>query len=1000
MARSGPGSKQRRTVCSLPTFAPFLPGGTTQSSALENGPGTSNLGERLVGAEVEEGTSESHKRERVTDGEEDDGGAFSRRRGLKRRRIMLISDDEEVEGSSGEEKGGVSSTRREGEVVGEMNVEEDGEEKVDVRSRGAEEVDARATTTGKRIRRKKRSREHQQHRRSKQQRGAKVDQGEEEGNGGDVDDGGEIDSSMMSPSANGTGANAGGGCNGSSSSGKERKRKSKKRRSRVGGEVVGSAKRIAGKKSTTTAAAGATRGSSSSSGSGSITEETLVAKHWKPKARVVKVKICGFQRMCIKVEYRPGVFKRFFPHKVGMKAAKEMAKECVKKARELVKAGAIGQRCAICQGALKNAKTIAKLEECGHQYHRKCLMQWVEKQNTCPNCRVRIQKLDGKVVENRDLRVDLGGAFPAPQYENLLCQICNLGDRPDSFLICDMCDASGCHMECLGLLSVPEGEWFCPWCVENELQLVQSQRDPRISTFLHLEGVDLLKDLRMHGRELVRQACEQQEPASSASPPVSCERVCWNVQPGEESLSHWMEIHEIEYAGWQWQGTGGNPLFQVWFSDDDFFDAALRDLEQAMLPHRGFPVMALTAEFTDDDGSSDEGSDDDDDDVDDDEDDDDSLDDDDDGLFTFYPNFDEDEEEEGEEDDSDGDCPVFLDDLVLRDPDSHTNGTSEEDSQDKTSGEDEEDDVDYEPPGSQQVDGEDDDSMSKDEEGCDSFEEWESSDSDETESEEDFDSSGSEESPSSDDGVDCLDMPGHWSSDDSRDGDHDGEDDEDVDYEPPLDPDVVGGSAAAAAGAGAGAVPRPVRGTADSANIAAAVQRIHRFHSHHADLIREIQRATSPDLRGRTILRGRNVFDEGLSDGIGLRGRNLRQGGLLSDAPSMWGFGAPGLFEFLWRSRRRLVRSSNWEEERRRESSTEQAHVRTGFSTKHLERNRFFHECRSTARFRGWSITTSGMMRLPVGVHAESVLKQNANARIVGRGLVFFGESPAPFGLR
>ena len=51
--------------------------------------------------------------------------------------------------------------------------------------------------------------------------------------------------------------------------------------------------------------------------------------------------------------------------------------------------------------------------------------------------------------------------------ESLTGLDCVLGDATRARLaICDVCDR-GYHMTCLTppLLDVPEGSWFCPWCV-------------------------------------------------------------------------------------------------------------------------------------------------------------------------------------------------------------------------------------------------------------------------------------------------------------------------------------------------------------------------------------------------------------------------------------------------------------------------------------------------------------------------------------------------------
>ena len=44
------------------------------------------------------------------------------------------------------------------------------------------------------------------------------------------------------------------------------------------------------------------------------------------------------------------------------------------------------------------------------------------------------------------------------------CDVCGQTDRWDEFLVCDRCGAGGAHLDCLGLLEVPDGEWECAAC--------------------------------------------------------------------------------------------------------------------------------------------------------------------------------------------------------------------------------------------------------------------------------------------------------------------------------------------------------------------------------------------------------------------------------------------------------------------------------------------------------------------------------------------------------
>src|SRR5680860_149965 len=49
------------------------------------------------------------------------------------------------------------------------------------------------------------------------------------------------------------------------------------------------------------------------------------------------------------------------------------------------------------------------------------------------------------------------------KYDDVICKVCDKGDREDVLLICDGCE-KGYHCDCIGIISVPEGNWVCPVC--------------------------------------------------------------------------------------------------------------------------------------------------------------------------------------------------------------------------------------------------------------------------------------------------------------------------------------------------------------------------------------------------------------------------------------------------------------------------------------------------------------------------------------------------------
>jgi E3 ubiquitin-protein ligase RNF115/126 len=49
--------------------------------------------------------------------------------------------------------------------------------------------------------------------------------------------------------------------------------------------------------------------------------------------------------------------------------------------------------CAICiSDIVKNEETI--LLPCGHMYHSKCIVEWLNQNNKCPVCRFELRRLD------------------------------------------------------------------------------------------------------------------------------------------------------------------------------------------------------------------------------------------------------------------------------------------------------------------------------------------------------------------------------------------------------------------------------------------------------------------------------------------------------------------------------------------------------------------------------------------------------------------------------
>jgi hypothetical protein len=65
-----------------------------------------------------------------------------------------------------------------------------------------------------------------------------------------------------------------------------------------------------------------------------------------------------------------------------------LPKEMIDKVKRM-KMGKSGQDCSVCSDGFRKGEKIRKLP-CKHIFHDKCIMPWLEKNSTCPNCRFNL----------------------------------------------------------------------------------------------------------------------------------------------------------------------------------------------------------------------------------------------------------------------------------------------------------------------------------------------------------------------------------------------------------------------------------------------------------------------------------------------------------------------------------------------------------------------------------------------------------------------------------
>lgn len=83
------------------------------------------------------------------------------------------------------------------------------------------------------------------------------------------------------------------------------------------------------------------------------------------------------------------------------------------------------------------------------------------------------------------------------------CQICGLKDRPDVQLFCEECQYVT-HMDCLDppLDKIPEEDFYCPWCKNDENEIVKAGQKVRMTNKTAKQACNILKEKKKMGKKV------------------------------------------------------------------------------------------------------------------------------------------------------------------------------------------------------------------------------------------------------------------------------------------------------------------------------------------------------------------------------------------------------------------------------------------------------------------------------------------------------------------
>lgn len=145
---------------------------------------------------------------------------------------------------------------------------------------------------------------------------------------------------------------------------------------------------------------------------------------------------------------------------------------------------ALDAECIICTCIIKE---LANPDGCNHDFCKSCLFEWTQRSNKCPLCknlynnifiydngikkqisiyeiRNKIKKLILNDSENNEVSND-----ESSDESNIEegCYICGKNTDQTNLLVCERCGGNCCHYYCINLDKIPEGKWFCSYCMDE-----------------------------------------------------------------------------------------------------------------------------------------------------------------------------------------------------------------------------------------------------------------------------------------------------------------------------------------------------------------------------------------------------------------------------------------------------------------------------------------------------------------------------------------------------
>ena len=127
-------------------------------------------------------------------------------------------------------------------------------------------------------------------------------------------------------------------------------------------------------------------------------------------------------------------------------------------------------KCSIC---LEDLTLPSQLNTCHHEFCKKCIDQWASVSSQCPLCKENFSKIiysdtTEKKIRKKHFKPDEEEIEQWFDNCDEKCYICNKSNNAHILLVCDRCSFRICHTYCVGLDSIPDGDWICPECIQKD----------------------------------------------------------------------------------------------------------------------------------------------------------------------------------------------------------------------------------------------------------------------------------------------------------------------------------------------------------------------------------------------------------------------------------------------------------------------------------------------------------------------------------------------------